>query len=120
MTISLKRFAAVFFFLYFYIFSPSYAFLNNTVRVDPFKWMLVQTEHFDLYYDEGTERLVPRMAYYLEQSWKEVGDKINYKVSARTPFFFFSNHNQFEETNIVQIDEGTGGVTEAFKNRFLI
>ena len=27
---------------------------------------------------------------------------------------------QLQQTNIVQIDEGTGGVTEAFKNRLMI
>jgi hypothetical protein len=64
--------------------------------------------------------MVPRMAQYLESAWKDVGDMYGYHVPTRTPFFFYSNHNLFEETNIVRIDEGTGGVTEAFKNRLLI
>src|ERR1044071_1504343 len=100
--------------------SPLHAFLNNNVRVDKFEWLHVQTEHFDIYYYKKEEALVPRMAYYLEQAWNEVGDKLNFKVQGRTPFFFYSDHNQFEQTNVVPIGEGTGGVTEAFKNRLLI
>ena len=104
------------------VFVPAlgWSFADNNVRRDRFKWMVVQTEHFDIYYDEKTARMVPRMAQYLEGAWKEVGDMYGYHVPTRTPFFFYSNHNLFEQTNIVQIDEGTGGVTEAFKNRLLI
>ena len=44
-----------------------------------------------------------------------------YHVPTRTSFFFYSNQRTCsEQTNIVQIDEGTGGVTEAFKKRLLI
>lgn len=106
----------------FFLFgaSPALAFSNNNVRVDTFDWTHVQTEHFDIYYDKKTERLAPRMAHYLEGAWKDVGDKLDFYVPGRTPFFFYSNHNQFEQSTIVPIGEGTGGVTEAFKNRFLI
>ena len=58
--------------------------------------------------------------------WKALGKKsatwYGYHVPTRTPFFFFSNHNLFEQkqTPSFKIDEGTGGVTEAFKNRLLI
>ncbi len=104
------------------VFVPTlgWSFAYNNVRADRFKWMIVQTDHFDIYYDAKTARMVPRMAQYLEGAWKEVGDMYGYHVPTRTPFFFYSNHNLFEQTNIVQIDEGTGGVTEAFKNRLMI
>ncbi|MCG3205936.1 MAG: Protein TolB [Elusimicrobia bacterium] len=82
--------------------------------------MTVQTPHFDIFYDQKSERLVPRMAHHLEAAWAHVGKEYGTPVEGRTPFFFFSNHNEFEQTPIVSIGEGTGGVTEAFKNRFLI
>jgi len=104
----------------FLITSPVFPLADNTVRVDEYKCQVAQTEHFDIHYNKGSENWLPLLAYYLEGAWKEVGDKINYHVPVRTPFFFFPNHNLFEENNIVKVDEGTGGVTEAFKNRFLI
>jgi len=55
---------------------------------------------------------------YLEKAWKQWAT-LQYHVQERTPFFFYSTHNEFEETNIVSIGE-EGGVTEAFKNRLLI
>src|SRR5262245_39679868 len=112
---------SVLFFLFPLVFpTPSAGALYNNVRRDDFKWMTVQTPHFDIYYDKAGERLVPRLANYLEAAWSDVGATYDYYVPGRTPFFFYSSHNQFEETNIVSIGEGTGGVTEAFKNRFLI
>ena len=106
--------------LLFVFASPAFALLTNSIRVDEFKWMKIQTEHFDIYYAKGSEKLLPRMALYLESAWEEVGEKLNFPVQERTPFFFYSNHNEFEQTNIVPVGEGTGGVTEAFKNRFVI
>ncbi len=104
------------------LLSPFYSFAtsDNNVRVDRFHWMKQETAHFDVYYDSSTERLAPSMAHLLEKAWTEVGRKLNYQVPGRTPFFFFSNHNEFEQNNIVPVGEGTGGVTEAYKNRFLI
>src|SRR5687767_6997170 len=93
--------------------------VENNVRRDRFKWMTVSTPHFDIYYDQSTANLAPRMAHYLESAWHDVGKQFNFYVPERTPFFFYSNHNEFEQTNVVSIGEGTGGVTEAFKNRFL-
>src|SRR5882672_12801682 len=99
---------------------PCHSFAYNNVRIHRFQWMHVPTEHFDIYFDSSTGPMVPRMAYYLEKAWKEDGEKLEFMVPDRTPFFFYSNHNEFEQTNIVPIGEGTGGVTEAFKNRLLI
>src|SRR5262245_53986374 len=115
-----SRSALSLFLLAFLAAIPAGALSNNVVRVDEFNWMKAETTHFDLYYDSSTERMLPIIAQYLEEAWRDVGDRIDYSVGERTPFFFYSNHNQFEQTNIVPIGEGTGGVTEAFKNRFLI
>jgi hypothetical protein len=98
----------------------TFGLADNNLRIKNFKWMKAESQHFDIYYDESTKLMVPRMAHYLEKAWQDVGKTYNYFVPGRTPFFFYSNHNEFEQTNIVSIGEGTGGVTEAFKNRFLI
>ncbi|MFN0118283.1 MAG: peptidase MA family metallohydrolase [Elusimicrobiota bacterium] len=112
-----KRFFSVISLLFLLsFFSPIF----SSTRVDQFQWQHVQTEHFDIYFDESSSLLTPRMAHYLEKAWSEVGKTYDFYVPERTPFFFYSNHNEFEQTNIVNIGEGTGGVTEAFKNRFLI
>jgi Tol biopolymer transport system component len=99
---------------------PGFAFLNNAVRVDQFDWQHAQTEHFDIYTDKKDEKHLPRIAKYLEGAWETTGNRLDFKVPGRTPFFFYSNHNKFEQSTIVRIDEGTGGVTEAFKNRFMV
>ena len=118
----LHRILAVFSIFFVIAFLPrfSWSMAENNVRVTRFHWMHAQTEHFDIYFDKGTERLVPKMGQYLEEAWRDVGRRLDFQVPERTPFFFYSNHNEFEQTNIVPIGEGTGGVTEAAKNRLLI
>jgi len=76
--------------------------------------MVAKTEHFDIYYDQKQEALLPRMALYLENAWRDVC-KNGIRGQRANPIFFFADHNLFEENNIVPIGEGTGGVTELQK-----
>ncbi len=99
---------------------PARAFGKNKVNVHDFRWRVVSTEHFDIHFTAESEPLIPRAAFYLEKAYKTVTGDLDVPLKERIPFFFFVNHNQFEENNIVELGEGTGGVTEAFKNRFLV
>ncbi|MFH1283518.1 MAG: hypothetical protein ABII27_07625 [bacterium] len=101
-------------------FKPLESALMHSVRVEDFKWKLTSTEHFDIYYYDKSKPILQRVAEVLEDTYKEVGEVYNYFPKAKTPFIIYSNHNEFEQTNIADVGEGTGGLTEAFKNRFTI
>jgi hypothetical protein len=92
--------------------APLSAFGKNKVIVNDFRWRVLSTKHFDIHFTEEAEPLAPRLAFYLE--------KLEIEIPQRIPFFFHVNHNQFEQNNIVDVGEGTGGVTEAYKNRFIV
>ena len=92
---------------------------NKVILKSP-KWQVAQTEHFDVYYYPGAERLLPAVTTDLEKAYSEVTKVLGFTLPYRAPFFFFLNHNSFEQNNIVEVGEGTGGVTEAFKGRFLV
>lgn len=94
-------------------------FGKNKVITKDYHWQLLQTEHFDLYYYDESEPLVKKAEKYLERAYVRVTSRLDTQAE-RAPFFLYADHNEFEETNIVDVGEGTGGVTEAFKNRFLI
>lgn len=96
------------------------AFGKNKVVLHNFRWKVLSTAHFDLHYTEESAPIVPRLAEYMEKAHAEVTAILRIEIKERTSFFIFNNHNQFEENNVVEIGEGTGGVTEAFKNRLLI
>lgn len=100
--------------------APLAAFGKNKVITHTYRWKVRTTAHFDIHYTAESEPILSRVAYYLERAHGIVSQDLDIPIDHRTPFFILPNHNQFEENNIVEVGEGTGGVTEAFKNRFII
>ncbi len=81
---------------------------------------MAKTEHFDIYYVPGSEKILESSARILEEAHPHHTKALDIKLPKRSSFFLFMSHNQFEQNNVVQVGEGTGGVTEAFKDRFLV
>ncbi len=99
---------------------PVNAAVQNKYIASHFRWKVSQTEHFDIYYLPGTEKIVESAAKILEKAHPRQTQALGIKIPKRSSFFLFMNHNQFEQNNVVEVGEGTGGVTEAFKDRFLV
>jgi len=94
----------------------------NKVITKQFNWQIYKTEHFDIYfYDEG-KNIAPLFEDFLEKSYRSLTSEHNLQIEKeeRIPVFLYIGHNDFEQTNIADIGEGTGGVTEAFKNRLVL
>lgn len=98
------------------------AFGPNKVRSKDFDWKLISTPHFDIYFYPEEEGLARRAALISEKGYQHNSRILDYYAKARTPLFLFENHIQFQQTNISQgvIGPGTGGFTEAFKNRMVL
>ncbi|GEM_PF-473236 len=97
-----------------------WAFGKNKVIVDKFRWQISETAHFQIYHYKESEPILPLVAHHLEKAYTQVTRDFDFEPREKIPFFFYLTHNEFEQTNVVDVDEGTGGVAEAFKNRFLI
>jgi len=93
---------------------------QNKVRADPFLWRVAATPHFDIHVTPEGESVLPRVAEILEEAYARVTADLGVPVPGRTPVFLYPTHNRFEQSNVADAGEGTGGVTEAFKNRLLI
>ncbi|MGQ0645149.1 MAG: peptidase MA family metallohydrolase, partial [Elusimicrobiota bacterium] len=100
--------------------SDASAFGKNKVITEDPRWQVRATRHFDIHFTPDAAAIVPRAAYYLENAYERITRDLDIRIEGRTPFFLFSDHNRFEENNIADVGEGTGGVTEAFKNRFIV
>ncbi len=111
---------AIFLLLLSLVPASSFAFGKNKVVLHNFRWKVLSTAHFDLHYTAESAPIIARVAEYMEKAHDEVTRNLRIEIKGRTSFFLFNNHNQFEENNVVDVGEGTGGVTEAFKNRLLI
>ena len=110
-------------------------FGQNHVVTRDFDWRVRSTEHFDIYYYQETEPLVPQAAEILEAAFARVTKLLDIQSEAppwasesarkrarwqRRPFFLYASPNDFQQSNIAEVGDGTGGVTEPLKDRFMV
>jgi Tol biopolymer transport system component len=96
-------------------------FGRNKPQYQTFDFKKVQTPSFDIYhYLENDDRLND-LASWSEQ-WYDFHQLIlDDTIKGQNPMILYNNHPDFQQTNAIQgaINVGTGGVTEAFKNRVI-
>jgi WD40 repeat protein len=85
-------------------------------------WHVLKSANFDVYYYPEEEGLARRASAIAEKALAHVSRVLDYYPKARQPLFIFQNHLEFQQTNISReaIGPGTGGFTEAFKNRMVL
>ncbi|MBA4406845.1 biopolymer transporter Tol [bacterium] len=113
-----KNFIAVL--MSFILTSVSFAqFGQNKVNYKDFEWFYIQTQHFDLYFSEGGEKIAEFTAAASEEALNRLQKDINYQVNNRITLIVYNSHNDFQETNVTDeyTGKGIGGFTEPFKNR---
>jgi hypothetical protein len=97
-------------------------FGRNKVQYENFDFKTLKTEHFDiLYYPEAREA-VEQAGRMAERWYVRLSRMFNHELSGRQIIILYADHPDFEQTTVLagNIDEGTGGVTEAFKRRVVL
>ena len=97
-------------------------FGQNKVRYKNEKFKVLQTPHFELYYYLKNEKLVEKFAQDAETWYKMHQEIFRDTFLTKNPIILYSNHPDFQQTTALQgeIGVGTGGVTEALKNRVIM
>lgn len=97
-------------------------FGKNKVQYKKFNWFYIQTDHFDIYFSEGGEKIAEFSATAAESAYASISKSFRYQLVNRVPIIVTNSHNDFQQSNVVSeyLEEGIGGVTELFKNRVLI
>lgn len=97
-------------------------FGRNKPRYKSFDFKVKQTPHFEIYNYFENEEVVNRLGQMSEQWYDFHKDVLQEDLVKINPMIFYSNHAEFQMTNSIQggIGVGTGGVTEAFKNRVIM
>ena len=97
-------------------------FGKNKKQYAIFDWKYIESEHFDVYYDDGSRPLAEFSVIALENALRSVQSTLNYRVTARIPVVVYESHNDFQQTNVINmyLSQGIGGVTELFKNRIVV
>jgi hypothetical protein len=97
-------------------------FGRNKVQYRAFDFEVIQTEHFDLHFYPEEREAAMDAARMAERSYARLSRVLRHEFRERKPIIVYASHAHFQQTNALPglIDEATGGVTEALKNRVIL
>jgi Tol biopolymer transport system component len=97
-------------------------FGQNKVQYRTFKFKVLQTEHFEVYYYDQEREAALDAGRMAERAYARLSRVLHHKFQSRKPIILYASHSDFEQTNAIAGDlgEGTGGVTEFFKHRMVL
>jgi Tol biopolymer transport system component len=106
------------------VFTENYGqyFGRNKPRYRTFDFKVVETPHYKIHHYLKNPEMVDYLSKVSEQ-WYDNHKKIFGKdIPFKNPIIFYNNHAEFQQTNTIggDIGIGTGGVTEALKNRVVM
>ncbi|MFD2744329.1 MULTISPECIES: basic secretory protein-like protein [Sphingobacterium] len=97
-------------------------FGQNKMRYKKLNFKVYDTPHFNVYYYLNNDSMMHWLAKESEV-WYEMHQQVFQDTFLRkNPIIFYNNHPEFQQTTTTQgeIGEGTGGFTEAFKQRVVM
>jgi Tol biopolymer transport system component len=102
--------------------SSAQYFGRNKPGYKKFKFDVIQTPHFEIYNYLKNDSMANAITQWSEK-WYQMHQKVfrdTFKL--KNPIIIYNNHADFQQTNTVSgdIGTGTGGVTESLKNRVII
>jgi Tol biopolymer transport system component len=97
-------------------------FGQNKVRYRNENFKVLQTPHFEIYYYIKNEKLIQKFAQDAE-TWYHMHQQVfRDSFLKKNPIILYNNQPDFQQTTALsgEIGIGTGGVTEALKNRVIM
>src|SRR5688572_25270852 len=97
-------------------------FGRNKVQYKDFKFEVLKTDHFDIYFYPEEREGAARVGRMAERWYARLSRVFDHEMQTRQPLILYASHPDFEQTNVVggMIGEGTGGVTEGLKRRVVL
>ena len=97
-------------------------FGRNKVQYQTFKFQVLKTEHFDIYYYPEEKDAAGHAARMAERWRARLGTIFGHDLTGRQPIILYASPSEFQQTNAIQgeLGEGTGGVTEALRRRIVL
>ena len=93
-------------------------FGQNQVQFKQFTWRVIRTDHFEVHYYPEIEAAANMVARMAERSYARLSRLLNYQFKERKPIVLFASRGDFAQNNVTgDLGEGTGGVTDAVRQR---
>jgi Tol biopolymer transport system component len=102
--------------------SHAQGFGRNKVRYENFDFQVLQTQHFDIYYDAAERDAVVQAGRLAERWYARLSKVLDHTFKERQPIVLYASHAQFTQTNVVSehLGDGIGGVTEHERGRVIL
>src|SRR6266576_2436940 len=97
-------------------------FGRNAVQYENFHFKILKTQHFDVYFYDKEAAAAAEAGRMAERWYTRISSVLRHQLNGRQPLILYSDHPDFEQTNVLgeQPGEGTGGVTESLKRRIIL
>jgi Tol biopolymer transport system component len=96
-------------------------FGRNKVQYTNFKFKIIQTEHFDVYFYDNERVAAMDAARMAERSYARLSKVLNHEFRERKPIILYASSADFQQTNATEVGgESTGGVTDFARNRAVL
>lgn len=93
-------------------------FGQNQVQFQHFNWKVLKTEHFDIHYYPEEAQVARISGSLAERSYARLSKLMGYQFKERKPIIMFASRGAFAQNNVFgDLGEGTGGVTDAMRQR---
>jgi Tol biopolymer transport system component len=95
---------------------------RNKVQYRTFKFEVLKTRHFDVYFYAEQREAAAQAARMAERWYARLAQIFTHDLTSRQPLILYASHPDFEQTNVIEgeIGEATGGVTESFRRRIVL
>ncbi len=97
-------------------------FGKNKVGYEDFDFQVLETPNFEIYHYLENKNILHDLANHAEHWYKLHQAILLDTFTKKNPLIFYNNHADFQQTNAIMgsVGVGTGGVTEALKNRVIL
>lgn len=97
-------------------------FGKNKPKYEVQNFSVLETPHFDMYYYLRDRDKINKFSQWTEQWYDMHQEVLRDTFKNQNPFILYNDHGDFQQTQAIggNISIGTGGVTEALKNRVIL
>ncbi len=102
--------------------TAQFYFGKNKIQYSTFKWKVLSTPHFRVYFYEEEKPIAEIAAAAAEQSYDILSDKFNHYIFKKIPLIIYSAPTFFAQTNVTPslLPENVAGFTEFYKGRMVV
>lgn len=106
----------------FAISAPLWAGGKNKIPYDNFEWKIYRSPHFNVFFYEAEEHLLPKVVDMAEAAYAHNSDLLQHQINFKVPLVIYKTHEEFEQTNVFSgfVPRYVGAFAEPFQSRMVL